>query len=323
MSTPEQLSPESFECYLDIGLEQQYRETVKILNRIGLLEILPESNEKGIRGIDGREYPLPILDNIKAKMKEQKEKYQTKFNQGFTQIQLTPFGLPIEMLAAKLEEQILKHYNEGKLFATKFNPTDPNESLQLDTNQPLFTWDGWIDKSKPIGEQGADVSGQCVYYAQNFDPTNHQGKTKQQILDHQRQTNDPFAGWQVKLIEPSPNIPREGKGKEIGGRKQLETNKTPEEYQELFQTDPRYQHEHGETNEDWITRFLTHLEQTNQVIDDFQGKGSATYLHGSYNLASRHLGRGDWNRGYRQAYLGRSDPRDRYSGIGCRSAVGI
>ncbi len=323
MSSPEQLRQESFEYYLDIGIEQQYRQQAQTLDRLGLLEILPESGEKGIVGIDGREYPIPGLDSIKAKIKEQKEINQTKFNQGFTQIQLTPFALPLEMLAAKLEESILKHHKDGKLLATKANPTDPDEPLELDTNQPLFTWDGWIDKNKPMGEQGADITGQCVYHVQNFDQTNHQGKTKQQILDNQRQTRDPFVGWEVKLIESSPNIPREGKGQTKGKRKQPETNQTPEEYQKLFQTDPQYRHEHGETNEDWITQFLIHLEQTNQVIDDWKGKGSITYLPGSYNPASRSLGYGGWFRDNRQVYLHGNDPGDRYSYIGCRSAVGI
>ena len=323
MPSPEQLNPESFEYYLDIALEQQYRQTAKILDRLGLLEILPECGEKGIMGIDGHEYPFPSLDSIKAKMRADKEKFKTKFNQGFTQIQLTPFGLPLEMLAAKLEEQILKHHHDGKLLATKANPTDPDEPLELDTNQPLFVWDQWIDKTKPLGQQGADVNGQCVYHPTAFDKINHHGQTKQQILDQQRQTNDPFAGWEVKLIETNPNIPREGKGHTEGHRKQLETNQTPTQYQKLLQTDPQYQHEHGETNEDWLTQFLVHLEQTNQVIDDWQGKGSATFLPGSYLPASVRLGYGYWFRVCRQAYLYGYGPGFRSSGFGLRSAVGI
>src|SRR3989339_2218153 len=252
MPTPEHHHPESFEYYLDIGLEQQYREIAKVLNNLGLLEILPESGEKGILGIDGHEYPIPSLDSIKAKMKEQKEIYQTKFNQGFIQIQLTPFGLPLEMLAAKLEEQILKHHHEGKLLATKANPTDPDEPLELDTNQPLFVWDKWIDPSKPEGERGADVSGECVYHCDNFDPVNHHGHTKQEILAKQREIHDPWAGWEVELIEANPNIPREGKGQTIGGRKQPEAGQTAEQYQRQFQTDPQYRHERAQTKEGWI-----------------------------------------------------------------------
>lgn len=323
MRTPEQLRPETFEYYLDIGLEQQYRESAKILDRLGLLELLPESGEKGIRGIDGKEYPIPSLDSIKAKIKNNREKYQIKFNQGFTQIQLTPFGLPLELLAAKLEETILKHYKDGKLFSTKANPDDPDEPLELDANQPLFTWEKWVDKTKPLGEQGADVSGECVYHPSLFDQTNHGGLTKQQILDNQRHTADPFAGWEVKLLEPSLNIPREGKGEIKGERRQLEAGQTPEQYQKTLQTEKQYQNEQGLTNEDWITQFLIHLEKTNQVIDDFYGKGSACFLTGSFNCVSRYLGSGCWAHGNRRASLGRSDPRGQSPNDGFRSAVGL
>ncbi|MFA6486706.1 MAG: hypothetical protein WCT40_05095, partial [Candidatus Magasanikbacteria bacterium] len=73
----------------------------------------------------------------------------------------------------------------------------------------------------------------------------------------------------------------------------------------------------------WITKFIIHLEKTNQVIDDYQGKGSACYLPGSFNSASRGLGFGRWDRGDRRAYLYRSDPRYRYSAFGLSSAVGV
>ena len=320
MSNPEQLSPESFEYYLDIGLEQQYRQAAQALDRLGLLEVLPESGEKGIMGIDGKEYPIPSLDSIKTRIKEKREVYQTKFNQGFTELQLTPFGLPLEMLAAKLEEQIVKHHREGKLLATKSSPTDPNKTLELDTRQPLYVWDKWIDKTKPLGEHGSDVSGDCVYHPHSFSQTEHGGQTKQQLLDIQRQTKDPFAGWEVKILEASPNIPREGKGRMVGKRKQLEINKTPEQYLDLLHTDPQYQNEQGETNEDWVTQFLVHLEKHNQVIDDYQGKA---FLAGSYLPASVRLGCGYWYRGSGQACLSGYGWRSQDSDTGCRSAVGV
>ncbi|MFA6486704.1 MAG: hypothetical protein WCT40_05085, partial [Candidatus Magasanikbacteria bacterium] len=73
----------------------------------------------------------------------------------------------------------------------------------------------------------------------------------------------------------------------------------------------------------WITKFIIHLEKTNQVIDDYQGKGSACYLPGSFNSASRGLGYGRWYRDIRQAGLLRYDPRNRYSDDGLSSAVGV
>ena len=338
MPTPErQYSPESFEFYLEVTLKQKYDVLVELYKpewpedhkseehkwgRLDLIKPLPICGEYGIVGIDGNEYPIPSYESIKARFKENKE-FKTKFNQGFTELEMIPFALPIELLAVKFGKQILKHHKAGKLFATKASPDDPDEPLELDTNQPLFVWDKWIDPSKPEGERGADVSGECVYHCDNFDPVNHHGHTKQEILAKQREIHDPWAGWEVELIEANPNIPREGKGQTIGGRKQPEAGQTAEQYQRQFQTDPQYRHERAQTKEGWIIQNLVHLEKTNQVIDDWQGKGSVTFLLGSYLPASGYLGYGCWYRGGRRANLGGGDPWNQDSDIGCRSAVGL
>jgi len=311
----------SFERWLETEFKEQYDSQVRTLDRLGLLELLPEAGEKGLRGIDGKEYPLPSKEVIITELKKNQEKIKPKFKQDFTQIQLTPFGVPLERLTTLLQERILAHHKAGQLFAAKDNPADPDVPLELDTNQPLFTWDGHLDQNAPQGQRGADVTGKCVYHPTSFDQKNHGGQTKQEILDDQTKNKSPFPGWEVKLLEKNLNIPREGKGKTVGGRKQLETNKTPEQYLKILQTDPQYQHEQGLTNEDWLTQFLIHLEKTNQVIDDYQGKGSACFLAGSFNPASRRLGNGSWLRDARRAYLGWSDPDVQYSYYGFRPAV--
>lgn len=323
MSSPEIEQMSSLDRWLSTEFKEEYESQAKILDKLGLLELLPECGEMGIRGIDGKEYPIPSKEQIIQEIRTNREKYETKIKQGFIKIQLTPFGVPLEKLTTILEQRILAHHKEGKLLATKENPNDPDVKLELDTNQPLFKWDDWIDPNAPEGQRGADVTGKCVYHPQSFDQNNHQGFTKEQLLEKQTKKHSSFAGWNVLLIETSPNIPREGKGKTIGGRKQLETNKTPNDYLKLLQTNPDYQNEQGQTNEDWLTQFLVHLEQTNQVIDDYSGKGSANFLAGSFNPSAGYLGYGYWVRDRRQALLVRDDPRNRYSGYGLRSAVGV
>jgi hypothetical protein len=321
MSSPEleKLSP--LELWLETEFSEAYKSQVEIFRRVGLLELLPESGEMGIRGIDGKEYPIPSRDRLKAEVMKNREKYETKMRQGFTEIQLTPFGVPLEKLTTILEQRIIAHHQTGKLLATKDNPTDPDVKLELDTTQPLYKWDGWLDPNQPEGQRGADVTGKCVYHPETLEKEGHGGHTKAEVLE--AQANTPFPGWEVKLFETSPNIPREGKGKTLAGRKQLETNQTPEDYLKQLQTNPEYQHEQGLTNEDWLTKSIIHLEQTNQVLDDYQGKGSACYLPGSFNPSSRSLGGGCWDRGGRQAYLSGVDPESQNSNLGLRSAVGV
>ncbi|MFH0779908.1 MAG: hypothetical protein V1928_03570, partial [Parcubacteria group bacterium] len=141
--------------------------------------------------------------------------------------------------------------------------------------------------------------------------------------DEQAKDKDPFAGWNVILIEKNPNIPREGKGKTVGGRKQIEANQTPEQYLKLLQTAKQYANEQGLTLEDWLTQFLVYLEKTNQVIDDYAGKGSACYLLASFNKIARALGCGYWCQYKNQAGLRGSNPEHQFDPIGCRAAVGV
>ena len=321
--SPEARDVNSYDYWLNTEVKRKYIEQVTALNELGLLDILLEAEAKGVVGIDGREYPIPSWAEIKAEMEKNKEKYDTKRQQGFTGFQLTPIALPVERLTDTLTQQILKHHKEGKLFATKEHPDDPDEPLELDTNQPLLTWDGWLDPNAPAGERGADVTGKCVYYPKSFDEKNHQGQTKQEMLDAQVKNNSPFAGWKVLLIEETPNIPREGQGKTVGGRKQLETNRSSEQYLKTLQTDPQYRHEQCQTNEDWLTMFLIHLHKTNQVIDDYQGKGSICFNAGTFHPASRVLGYARWSRVLRQARLVGYDPGYQGSDAGLRSAVGL
>jgi len=303
----------SLEHWLSTEFREQYDTQYRILNKLGLLDILPESGETGIIGIDNKEYPIPTREAIEQEIRAHREVYETKMNQGFTQIQLTPFGIPLDVLTSTLERRIREHHKQGKLLATKEKPDDPDEPLDIDTNQPLYVWNEW---------RNSDKDGRCVYYSTSFNQTNHGGHTKTEILKAQEGT--PFAGWNVLLLEPDMmNIPREGRGKTKGGRKQLETNKTPMEYIRQLQTNPQYTNEQGETNEDWLTKFITHLEKTNQVIDDWQGKGSACFLAGSYIPVSVGLGGGHWVRDGRQASLDGGVAWRRFSVYGFRSAVGF
>lgn len=60
---------------------------------------------------------------------------------------------------------------------------------------------------------------------------------------------------------------RASRGQILGGRKQLETGSSPRDYLRTLQTQA-YQGETGKTLEDFITKFLTHLGTTNEVIND-------------------------------------------------------
>jgi hypothetical protein len=308
-------------------LAEQYSEQKEIQAQNKLLEPL-SNGELGIVGIDQKAYPFPTLEQIKKELSKDKE-LKIKMEQGLIRLGIAPFALPIAKLIQAVEQAIKKHYvgmpdpqdptkriadpQKTKLFATKRDLNDPNEPLiplELDENQPLWVWDKY---------QNADTDGTLVYFSKQFDQTNHQGRTKQEIL----QIQTAFPGYLVTLQEVNPNIPRENQGQTKNNRKQLETNKTPSEYLQKLQTDPQYQKESGATPEEWLMRFLTHLEKTNQVVDDYQGNGSAAYNLAGYFPASGSVSSAFWCRVYRQAYLGGLGASNQYSYYGARSAVRV
>jgi len=90
-----------------------------------------------------------------------------------------------------------------------------------------------------------------------------------------------------------------------------------------LQTNPHYQNEIGITPEEHIIYAIKHLEQTNHVIDDWQGKGSNSYQLGAYLSTSGSVPNAHWSRDYRQAVLDEYDPWHLYPDIGVRAVVRV
>ena len=288
-----------------LDLKHQYESQRNILANTGILEQFP-SGEHGIHGIDRKDYPMPSYQEIRNLIRAKKEILETKANQGFTKLLIVPFGMKLDDLTEKYGALLLKHKAENKLFATKTKDSDPDEALDLDTNEPVWRWDKY---------QNADVNGELVYDPKEFSP-NHGGMTKAEIL--QKQTS----AWRVIMVESDPNIPRETKGTEIGGRQRLEAGKTPNEYRaQIGKGD--YQNESGATPEEWLIRAITTLEEKNQVIDDYQSTGSIAYNTGAYFPASGYVPSACWRRGSRQAGLNGDAPAARDDRIGAWSAVRV
>lgn len=291
----------------ELKIKEQWNSQVKILTKLGILEIFPESKEYGIRGIDGKEYPVPKPEEITKRLEVNKEMILKKMEQGLIKIIMEPFAYSFDSLSKKYGKTILKHHKDGKLLATKEKPTDPDEPLELDENEPLWRWEE--------GYNHCDTEDKMVYFPKEFSK-NHGGKTKKELL-----AENPENAWNIWLVEDMPNIPREGKGKEVGGRKQLEANKEVKEYLKIIQTKPEYKNESGLTPEAEIIYGITHLEETNQVINDYQGKGSASFQTGAYLPSSGGVPYSRWHRGYRQVDVGRDNPAYRYSDFGGRFGV--
>ena len=293
-----------------LNLKERYESQITMLENTGILQEL-SNGEKGIIGIDNQEYPLPTYQEIRKRVKENQEMMETKSEQGFTELLLTPFGMSYDQLHAKVGENILKHKQEGKLLATKLKETDPDIPLDLDEATPFW---------KLSEYENADRKGTLVYETKVENDQIVGGKTKQDIIKTS-------SAWQISFLENLPNLPAEGKGGTISGRKQLEANKSPINYLTTLQTNPTYANEHGITPEDWCIYFLTHLEKTNEVIDDYYenmgGSGKISWNLGGYFPESSVVPIAFWLRGGRQACAGGNDASVVVSNYGVRSRVRI
>lgn len=310
----------SLELEDKLKLREQYESQKKILIDVGILEQL-SSGKSGIKGIDGKEYPLPTYEGILERMEKKHEMLMQKAEQGFNQLLLVPFGMSLNTLIERYKARLLIHHQQGKLLGTKRELTEPDEQLALDTAQPVGMWSGY---------QQADAEGKLVYYPKEFSEQ-HGGKTKAEVIKEQ-------SGWSILLIEDLPNIPREGQAKTIGGRPQLdtvgssmrsymsagETVPSPSEYLAALQDDQNvYRFEEGMTPEGQLMYALKQLEETNQVVDDYQGNGRVSYQIASYFPASGYVPYFCWVRGDRRADLGGFGPDRRFGHCGVRSAVRV
>lgn len=304
---------------------RQYDSQYSVLKKSGLLKLLPESLSWGIKGIDGREYPIPSKISIIKEILKNREKYELKVKQGFTRLQLTPFALPLREIILALEKSLLKHHKEGKLFAPKVNPTVLDEQLPLDTSNPVRSSDGWWDRENNPYES-ADELGKIKYYPKMFIANNHGGKTKREILYDQRvKKASVFVGWKVLFLEYDLILKGDGKLKTHGESLYAASygSPTPIDYLEKLQSDAQYANEQGITNEDWLMLLMNSLEENNHVIDGLLKK---CLLLASWNPSLDFVGKGYWSGGrdaqYAHLYYSRSD--DKYgSYLSYRTAVEI
>ena len=300
-------------------LEEQYNENIATFEIAKVFE--PGTRE--IKGIDRNLYAVPSFAEVVEALRDMREIVEQKVKQGLTRIQLTPIAMPQDELRARFKARLLAHYvdmpdladatkripdpTKTKLFATTEKSSDPKVPLALDTSDPLFTANEY---------EAADVNGTVVYYPKRFDPQNHGGKTKAEVIAE-------VGGWQIILTEDNPILAAKNRGTTKHARKQLEAGKNSNEYLELLNTDPQYFHESGFTTEDWLTYALILLETKNQVLDDWQGKGKISRNTGQYFPARGYVPLAHFYRDSRRAYLYWDVPAFAGDHVSARSAVRV
>ena len=249
-------------------VEKEYVRCVSALNRTGILTLLLKSGSMGVVGIDGKEYPIPTREQVAELFAYNRELVGRKVPQGFDRLELTPLAAPTPLLLDKMKAAILKHAAEGKIYQTRRSPSDPLIPVHVNAEKQVWIWETL--------RQALDTD-ELVYFPEEYS-SNHRGQTKLEAANNGRICAVP--GWSVGLVESYPIMPAQGQGKTLGGRRQIEIGSSPREYLRTLQTQP-YLGETGKTLEDFITKFLTRLETTNEVSNDVNDN-NALWCLGQY-----------------------------------------
>jgi hypothetical protein len=286
----------------NLNLFHQWENQIETLKKATILEELTDPDDIGILGIDGKGYPVPRYEDILERITLGNiELLERKREAGFNQLLLVPFARPLDNLITLYKQALLQKHKEGKLFGTD------GEQLDLDVNNPIWAWEVYKE---------ADINGKLIYYPQEFSD-NHQGKTKQQLINLGN-------AWEILLIEDLPDLPGKGLGLMLNQRRNLKTtripleaDKSPREYLKILKENPNYQGEQGFTPEAWFAYALTSLLNRNQQISDWQ----SCFLLGSYFPTTLGVPRVCWLRVDRRVLLGGGVPDGRNSYFGSRASV--
>jgi hypothetical protein len=249
-------------------IKKEYTRCVLTLKRTGILSYLPKLTSNGVIGINGKEYPVPTLGQVVELFSHNSELVARKVPQGFDRLEVTPMAMPSHLLIKQLKTALLKHAAEGKTYQTRKSNTDPLIPVRVDSDKTIWMWDTL--------SQVLDTD-ETVYFPQEY-VSDHGGDTKLEVITDGQYCAIP--GWSVGLVESLPIQPAQGKGRTLGGRRQLEIGLSPREYLGVLQTDG-YQGETGKTIEDFIIEFLTRMVASHEISYDRQDN-NALWLLGQY-----------------------------------------
>jgi hypothetical protein len=283
-------------------VEREYNRCVSVLDRAGILTPLPRSESMGVFGMDGREYPMPTREQVVELFDNDRELVDGKVPQGFDLLEMTPMAMPTLVLLDRMRAAIIKHAAEGRIYQTRHSHSDPPIPVRVNSEKQVWIWDTLRE---------ALDTDELVYFPQDYS-SDHRGQTKTEVIENGSICAVP--GWSVGLVESSPTIAKQGQGRILGGRRQLEIGSSPRDYLRTIQTQT-YHGETGKTIEDFIIGFLTRLETTDEISND-RYDDNALWLLGQYvryveQVKSDLVPTGWWHRDYGRVRLDAHRPGNR------------
>ena len=250
------------------SIEEQYLRCQSNLESTSIVKLLPCTKSLGVVGVGNKEYPMPTITQISKVFELNHELVAQKTMQGFDNLELVPFAMPIRTMAEILTKEITRRGEAGQIYKTSRTPDDLHAKARVNKEKQVWFWQTLLD--------GID-SNSLVYFPSSY-TVNNIGKTKLEIISDPHVCAIP--GWSIGLTESFSFLPKQGDGGIIAGRKQLEYGFSPNEYREILEN-AQYTGESGRTIEDFIIAFLSRLNEKNEVSHDIDDC-NATWLLGQY-----------------------------------------
>jgi len=294
----------------ELRLKEQYEGQKKILEESGILQKL-STGELGITDEEGNEYSFPSYEEVRKRVRENKQVLQEKKKYGFTKLLITPFAVPMKDLVDKAGQVIVRASDEGKLFAPRDEQNGSagtRELLQLNKEKPFF-----LPSFNPKGLFFYEPQLTYDSISGEFQET-FTGKTKEKVVEEGH-------AWQLSFIQDSPNL--RSVLNDYEGRKRILTGHTPFDYLKLFQSDPDYANEIGLSYEDWIMYLISHLEETGEVIDDDESGVISINLGTVFRDSEDYVSVSSWYRDFKSAFSSIGPINNKLGHFGVRTRVRI
>ncbi len=226
-----------------LKLKDQWESQIRVLNEAGILEILPESQELGVIGVDGQQYPIPEYSDVLNQLTpENLELLEAKQEEDYNKLIITPFAMPLKQLIDRYSSLLKRKDKTGELKDSQgnsINISDGDEPIKLPVK---LIEDGYDDTLLYFGKLGEEQET---------------GKTKKKSIEQGKI-------WHFCLVQDTNSLEN----------KRIET-KIDSYLQEGGLS--------GYTLEDWLMHAITNLQESGKQIDCTDSKEIIpNWLMGSY-----------------------------------------
>jgi len=275
----------------NLNFRQQYENQHSVMKKIVEMELHNPTDFYSAPGptalrYNGCVYPMPAWEEVEKILLKNREIIRVKSAQGFTELSIVPFGLPIRSLAETFKKT-LKHLCE-------------KDNIVNGDNQN-------VRFKKPTG--GCVKIGQAWLEHKHFYPLFNVLHNKEDVIAN-------TGPWQIHLMEKRPILAghttkpseEEAINLQIPARQQIRlvNNMSPAEYTEVFDElteefleDPSAEPHHNEQliyPETYLWMQITSLLESNVLIDHIDTHTtSGTILAGCINPANGNVLCAGWN----------------------------